>query len=142
MSQSRKSLYRGKEHYHLCRCHSTLSSAVGKVENKSHIFQINLKNLIDNCTSGSAPSPWFMLTAWLCGGANDAWLEFPQPMARLKQCTTFQPNRAVGTLRVDFRKIFTFHSKFVVVVRFARNNIDRIPQRILVDGADILHANI
>ena len=37
-----KSLYRGKVHYHLCSCQSTLSLTVGKEENKSGIFQNNL----------------------------------------------------------------------------------------------------
>ena len=42
-------------------------------------------------------------------------------MTRLKQCTTPQPNRAAGTLRVDFRSPITFQEKFVDVLRFARS---------------------
>ena len=40
--QAGKSLYRRKVHYRLFSCQSTLSLAVGKDENKSHIFQNNL----------------------------------------------------------------------------------------------------
>ena len=42
-------------------------------------------------------------------------------MTRLKQCTTPRPNRVTGTLRADFRTLFTFQEKFVVVLRFARS---------------------
>ena len=51
-----KSLYRGKVHYPLCSCQSTLSSAAGK-EEKMCLSKQLIKNLIDNCTSESASSP-------------------------------------------------------------------------------------
>ena len=38
-SEPGKSLYRGKVHYRLCSCQSTLSLAVGKEENKSFFFK-------------------------------------------------------------------------------------------------------
>ena len=41
-TQPGKSLYRGKVHYHLCSCQSTISLAVGKEKNKSCFFQNNL----------------------------------------------------------------------------------------------------
>ena len=53
-----ESLYRGKADYHLCSCQSTFGLAVGKEENKKLCFSKQLiKKLIDNCTSGSQPSP-------------------------------------------------------------------------------------
>ena len=52
-----KSLYRGKVHYRLCSCQSTLSLAVGKKEIKVVFFKTTYKKLIDNCTYVSAPTP-------------------------------------------------------------------------------------
>ena len=59
-----------------------------------------------------------LFTVWYINNFFDTVM---WPKARLDQWWNYQPNRAMGTLKVDFRKFFTFQPKFVVV-RFSRSS--------------------